>query len=188
MPHPILLYDGVCALCNRFVQFVLRRDPGGVFRFASLQSSMAERILQRHGVQVRDLNSVYVVVAHEISGERVLARSDAVIFVLEQLAAAAELRSAGHPGVCPEPVEEPALSLSKGAAVPTAANPSQAVLTGSAPRLKRWRVVARLLELVPRSLRDWGYGVVARHRYRVFGRYDSCPVPAPENRGRFLDL
>ena len=39
MPHPILLYDGVCGLCNRLVQFILRRDRTAIFRFASLQSS-----------------------------------------------------------------------------------------------------------------------------------------------------
>lgn len=41
--------------------------------------------------------------------------------------------------------------------------------------------------LVPRFLRDWAYDVFARHRYRVFGRYDTCPLPSPEDRERFLD-
>ncbi len=49
MSHPILLYDGVCGLCNRLVQFILRRDPSGMFRFASLQSTLAAGILARHG-------------------------------------------------------------------------------------------------------------------------------------------
>ena len=59
MTHPILLYDGVCGLCNRLNQFVLRRDPEGVFRFASLQSALAARILARHGANSADLNSLY---------------------------------------------------------------------------------------------------------------------------------
>ena len=45
MLHPIILYDGVCGLCNRLNQFVLRRDREGMFRFASLQSPLAARIL-----------------------------------------------------------------------------------------------------------------------------------------------
>ena len=45
MSHPILLYDGGCGLCNRFVQFILRRDRNAVFRFASLQSALAAPIL-----------------------------------------------------------------------------------------------------------------------------------------------
>lgn len=83
--HPILLYDGVCGLCNRLVQFILRRDQAGVFRFASLQSPLASQILARHGADARDLDTVYVVVNGDTPGELLLARSDAVLFVLAQL-------------------------------------------------------------------------------------------------------
>jgi predicted DCC family thiol-disulfide oxidoreductase YuxK len=85
MSHPILLYDGVCGLCNRFVQFILRRDRNATFRFASLQSPVASRILARHGANPTDLDTVYVVVNHELPGEYLLSRSDAAIFVLNQL-------------------------------------------------------------------------------------------------------
>ena len=84
MTHPIVLYDGVCGLCNYFVQFVLRRDREGVFRFAWLQGEMARRILERHGVSSSQLDTVYVVVNFESTEERLLARSDAVGFVLRQ--------------------------------------------------------------------------------------------------------
>src|SRR3981189_842412 len=96
MPHPIILYDGVCGLCNRVNQFVLRRDPEGVFRFASLQSAVAGRILARHGANPEDLDTVYVVVDYELPEERLVPRADAVIFILKQLGAA-ELRSSGQP-------------------------------------------------------------------------------------------
>lgn len=46
--------------------------------------------------------------------------------------------------------------------------------------------LARVLRIVPRALRDWGYDLFARHRYRLFGRHDSCPIPSPEVRARFL--
>src|SRR5216684_7050042 len=85
MPHPILLYDGVCGLCNRFVQFILRRDRNAIFRFASLQSPVAARILARHGVNPTDLDTVYVVLNHDLPDESLLSRSDAVAFVLKQL-------------------------------------------------------------------------------------------------------
>ena len=85
MTHPILLYDGVCGLCNRMNQFVLRHDQAGVFRFASLQSALAGRILARHGADAADLDTVYVVVNPDQPDEHLLARSDAVIFVLKQL-------------------------------------------------------------------------------------------------------
>jgi predicted DCC family thiol-disulfide oxidoreductase YuxK len=85
MSHPILLYDGVCGLCNRFVQFILHRDRKAVFRFASLQSPVAALILTRHGADPSDLDTVYVVVDHELPSEHLLSRSDAVLFVLRQL-------------------------------------------------------------------------------------------------------
>lgn len=164
MPDPILLYDGVCGLCNRLVQFILRRDTAGAFRFASLQSELAGGILARHGADSGDLETMYVVVDYELPNERLVARSDAVIFVLKQLGAGAGLRPAGQPG----------------AAVPTQATPVT-------PRLTLWRPAGFLLQLVPRAVRDWGYRVVAHNRYRWFGRYDSCPMPSEDTRDRFLD-
>lgn len=165
MSHTILLYDGVCGLCNRLVQFILRRDPAGVFRFASLQSAVAERVLARHGVGARQLETVYVLVDAELPEERLLAQSDAVIFILRQLGRA-ELRSAGPPR----------------AAVPTQAKATPTPTTGTTV----WRVGAVLLNMTPRVIRDWGYGMIARNRYRMFGRYDTCPMPSEETRDRFL--
>jgi predicted DCC family thiol-disulfide oxidoreductase YuxK len=82
---PILLYDGVCGLCNRLVQFILRRDRNAIFRFAALQSPFAARILARHGANPTDLDTVYVVLNHELPDESLLSRSDAVIFTLKKL-------------------------------------------------------------------------------------------------------
>jgi len=139
MPPPILLYDGVCGLCNRFVQFTLRHDRSAAFRFAALQGPLAAGILARHGVNSSDLDTVYVVLNRDQPDESLLARSDAVLFVLQQLG-----------GI--------------------------------------WRPAARVFRLIPRMLRNWVYQLVARNRYRLFGRYDSCPLPTEETRGRFLDV
>lgn len=49
-----------------------------------------------------------------------------------------------------------------------------------------WRLLT-VFAVVPRPLRDWAYDVIARHRYRVFGRLEACPVPEPEVRARFLE-
>lgn len=48
--HPVILFDGVCNLCNRFVQFVIERDPDGRYRFAPLQSGVGERLLADCGL------------------------------------------------------------------------------------------------------------------------------------------
>lgn len=138
MGNPILLYDGVCGLCNRVVQFVLRHDRKESFRFASLQSEFAQHVLARHGVNATDLDTVYVVVNVESHRESLLARSEAGLFILNELG-----------GAC--------------------------------------RRGSRFLRCLPIAVRDWLYGLVARNRYRVFGRYDACPVPSQSVRARFLD-
>ncbi|MFZ0807145.1 MAG: DCC1-like thiol-disulfide oxidoreductase family protein [Candidatus Sulfotelmatobacter sp.] len=140
MTEPIILYDGVCGLCNRFVQFVLKRDPAARFRFAALQGEIAATILSRHNQSPTALDTLYLLAPSPDSpdGELLLARSDAVIFILRALG-----------GI--------------------------------------WPAVAFTLRLTPRPIRDWGYNLVARHRYRTFGRFDSCPLPTPETRARFLD-
>ena len=138
MSHPILLYDGVCGFCNGLVQFILRRDRDAVFRFASLQSAFAARALSRRGANPSDLDTVYVVVHHELPDEYLLSRSEAVLFVLKQL---------------PGP----------------------------------WRALASLLQLLPKFLRDAAYNAIARNRYRIFGRFQVCPLPSEQDRNRFLD-
>jgi predicted DCC family thiol-disulfide oxidoreductase YuxK len=47
--HQLILFDGVCNLCNGFVQFVIEHDPDGRFQFAPLQSAAARRVLTGHG-------------------------------------------------------------------------------------------------------------------------------------------
>jgi predicted DCC family thiol-disulfide oxidoreductase YuxK len=47
--------------------------------------------------------------------------------------------------------------------------------------------LTRALVVVPRPVRDWAYDLFARWRYRLFGRYDACPIPTPEQRARFID-
>ena len=49
-----------------------------------------------------------------------------------------------------------------------------------------WPEVATALGWIPRPLRDLGYRLIARWRYRIWGRLDSCPLPTPEERERFL--
>jgi predicted DCC family thiol-disulfide oxidoreductase YuxK len=137
-----VLYDGVCGFCNRMVRRTLRRDRDALFRFAPLQGTLARTILARHGVALppaasSDPGTIYLVLDYGAAGERLLARSDAVAFIVRYL---------------------PGFSLP-----------------------------AVFFRLLPRFLRDALYNFVARHRYRFFGRYDTCPLPRPEERARFLE-
>jgi len=84
-PTTIVFYDGVCGLCNRLNQFLLRRDRDARIRFAALQSPIARQLLARHGLDPSDLDTVYVMADWTTGAERVLARSKAVLHALAQL-------------------------------------------------------------------------------------------------------
>ncbi len=135
---PIVLYDGVCGLCNRLTRFLLKHDHNDRLRFAPLQSDFASSILRKHNVSASDLDSVYVVTELGQATEHVLARSDAMVHLLSELG-----------GVW-------------GAAI--------------------------IVKVIPRVVRDWVYNHVARNRYRVFGKYDACPVPNEKDRQKFIEL
>ena len=81
----LLLYDGVCGLCDRLVQFVLRHDRADRFRFAALQSELAAGVLRGYGRNAADLDTVYVVARYGEPDAALLAKGRAVLFVLGAL-------------------------------------------------------------------------------------------------------
>ena len=81
----MLLYDGVCGLCSRLVQFVLRHDARRVFDFASLQSATCQAMVRKAGGDPRDLNSFYVVADYRTGDSRTFTKSNAALFVLDRL-------------------------------------------------------------------------------------------------------
>ena len=81
----LVLYDGVCGLCDWLVRFILARDREARFRFAALQSEAAGRALSNYGLDPGDLNTVYVIAAWQSPRERVFARSRAVFHCLTEL-------------------------------------------------------------------------------------------------------
>lgn len=129
---PILLFDGVCNLCNGSVLWVIRHDTNGKFRFTSLQSETGQQLLEEAGLPAREMDTV---VLHDQGG--FFTRSDAALGVLQRLG-----------GV--------------------------------------WSWVS-ILRIIPRPVRDRIYNWIARNRYRWFGKKDSCMIPTPELRSRFLD-
>lgn len=79
-PQPILLFDGECNLCNRWVQFVLRHERHSEIRFASLQSEVGGRLLRLHNIPDNQLDTV-VFIEHS----RAYVRSTAVLRVMRYL-------------------------------------------------------------------------------------------------------
>lgn len=130
--RPVLLFDGVCTLCNAAVDWLFRHDPEGKIRVGALQSAPGRALLAAHGRDPERLESLVL-----IEQGQVYMRSEAA------------LRAARH---LPPP----------------------------------WRALA-LLRAVPRPLRDALYDLVARHRYRWFGRRPTCRLPTPAERARFLE-
>ncbi|MGC3945606.1 MAG: thiol-disulfide oxidoreductase DCC family protein [Chryseolinea sp.] len=129
--HVVVLFDGVCNLCNGFVQFLIRRDPKGIFKFASLQSDYGRQQLIHHHLDPDALHSVIV-----IDKGKLYDRSDAVFRIVGLL-----------PGLWP--------------------------LLG-------------VFRIFPRFITDGLYNWMAGARYRWFGRRDSCMVPDPALKSRFL--
>ena len=86
---PVVLYDGVCGLCDRYVQFLLRHDRRRSFRFAPLQGAFAARALGRHGPALATtLSTIVLLESPETPAERVRFRSDAVLAILVGLGGA----------------------------------------------------------------------------------------------------
>lgn len=134
----LVLYDGVCGLCNRMLRFLLKHDRRAVFVFASLQSAVGRSLLERGGGDADALATFYVLPDYRSEHVRVLDRSRAALFVAGAL---------GWP----------------------------------------WKA-AVLMNVLPTPILDRAYDLVARSRYRVFGRLEECPIPQPEFRRRFIDV
>jgi len=104
MSNLIVLYDGVCGLCNRLNQFLLKRDHHDRLLFASLQSNLARKILERHGADPTDLDTVYVVEDYDTPSERLFMRSNAILRALEALDGIWKLSSVSK--ILPRPVRD----------------------------------------------------------------------------------
>jgi predicted DCC family thiol-disulfide oxidoreductase YuxK len=128
---PILLFDGVCNVCNVAVDFILKHEKEEQFQFASLQSEKAKGIMKRYKISAT-VDSIIV-----IEHGKVYTYSTAVLKII------------------------PKLSLG-------------------------WQFF-RLFVILPKPLRDALYRQFAKRRYQFFGKKESCRIPAPEERKRFLD-
>ncbi|PUE13137.1 thiol-disulfide oxidoreductase DCC family protein [Limnohabitans sp. T6-20] len=128
----IVVFDAQCLLCNGWVQFLLKHDHRGVFRFAAIQGTTGQALLHQAGLQVEGLQTLLLV-----DGRRSWQHTAAILRILHHL---------GWP----------------------------------------WRA-AWLGGLVPAFLRDALYRLLARHRYWIFGRTESCMVPPSDMAIRFLD-
>jgi len=126
----IVLFDGDCNFCDKSVQFIIKRDPEGFYKFASLQSEIGQQLLKQHSISA-DLDSFIL-----MTDEKWYTKSSAALHVCKNL-------------------------------------------TGL------WKTFY-LLFIIPRPIRDFFYHIIAKNRYKWFGKKDHCILPSPEIRKRFL--
>lgn len=126
---PIVLFDGVCNLCNATVRFILKFEKNPFCYFATLQSDIGQEILKESNAdQTQDSVILY-------EDTKVHYKSDAA------------LRIARH--------------------------------------LKYFRLLYCLI-FIPKWVRDQVYDLIARNRYRWFGKKDACMLPTPDIEDRFI--
>ena len=128
----IVLFDGVCNLCNRAVDLIVRNDAAGKFKVAALQNERARSILKEYKLETDYLDSIVLV-----RGDRVFYKSRA------------------------------ALEISR--------------------KLKGLWPLFYIFIVIPKFIRDPVYDWIAANRYRWFGKRDSCRLPTPEEKERFLN-
>lgn len=81
----LVLYDGVCGLCNRLLQFLLKHDHSEAFSFASLQSEAGKAMVTRFGGDPEELSTFYVIADFRTREARAVTKSDAALFVAREL-------------------------------------------------------------------------------------------------------
>lgn len=131
LPVKIILFDGMCNLCNFSIRFIIKRDKRKLFKFASIQSEVGQSLLKQFNIQTENADSVVY-----IKDDRCFARSAAVLNILKDL--------------------------------------------GSV-----WKTFYVFI-VIPKFLRDFIYNVIAKIRYRVFGKREKCMIPTDDIRNRFL--
>jgi predicted DCC family thiol-disulfide oxidoreductase YuxK len=135
----ILLYDGVCGLCNRVVQLLLRSDKAGVLRFVPLESPLGLELLGTFPTAPTEPEGVILLADALMPKQAIYRRFNAVEESLRRIGGA-------------------------------------------------WPLLSTLLRVVPNPLREWSYSLIARNRYRLFGKYDSCPMPTEAQHSRILGM
>ncbi|OAQ39122.1 thiol-disulfide oxidoreductase [Pedobacter psychrophilus] len=126
----IILFDGICNLCNGFVQKVIAADKNDYFRFASLQSEEAKELLKDH-LEFKDLKTIIF-----LENNKIYTRSIAALKISKHLSGIWPLLQTGY--------------------------------------------------IFPAFLRDGIYNIIAKNRYKWFGKKDQCMVPSPQLKSKFL--
>lgn len=130
MKKPIVFFDGVCGLCNRFVDYIIEADDNEIYLMSSLQGKTFQKLKMESGIDFPDSVVFY-------SNGKFLTKSSAALAILKGLGG--------------------------------------------------WYTLLIVFYLVPKFLRDHIYDFVSKNRYKWFGQKETCRLPSPNERKRFLD-
>ena len=128
----IILFDGICNLCNQSVQFVIEHDSKNQFRFASLQSDFGQDFLKKNKLEATQFDSIVF-----IEDDQFYTKSSAALKIAKYL-----------------------------------------------DGITSWLTI---FMIIPKPLRDIVYSFIAKNRYRWFRKNESCWLPTPELKAKFLD-
>ncbi len=128
---PIIIFDGVCNLCNSSVNFIIRHDINYKLLFTPAQSQTSINFKEKYGINLLDLETIVL-----INNGVLYTKSDAIIEI--------------------------------------------------ARHLDGWWSLLSLIKVIPKSLRNSFYTIIARNRYSWFGKRENCMVPSKEVKSRFL--
>ena len=129
--NSVIIFDGVCNLCNSSVTFVIKRDKSYKFKFAPLQSETAKNLISKLNLSTDKIDSIILIENHKY-----YIKSTAAIRICKELGAL-------------------------------------------------WSLMYILI-LVPKPVRDYIYDIVAKKRYKWFGKKEHCMIPTKELESRFL--
>ena len=128
----IILFDGICNLCNSAINYIIKRDKKDVFRFVSLQSELGKKITDYIGVDTTKIDSFIVYQP----GTAYYTKAGAAFLIAKELGG--------------------------------------------------WISLLNIFSILPKLLQNFGYDIIARNRYKWFGKKDSCMMPTPEISAKFL--
>tara|TARA_B100001287_G_C22684066_1_gene532201 strand:+ start:2197 stop:2646 length:450 start_codon:yes stop_codon:yes gene_type:complete len=117
----VIVFDGVCALCNNFVIFVIKNDTKNLYKFVSLQNIEQNKLQDFDKLFNEKINSIVL-----IKKELILSKSDAVIEIFRKLSFPYNL--------------------------------------------------SPILLLIPRAIRNWAYNIIAKKRFKIFGKIEYCSI------------
>jgi len=128
MKKDIIVFDGVCNLCNSFYKWVLKNDKVNIFKFTNIQSSY---YLKNKKIN-KSINSILVITKNE----KILYESDAVKYILK--------------------------------------------------KINKLLLIRFLIIITPNFISNFFYRIIAKNRYKIFGKKDSCYIPTEEELKKFI--